>query len=218
MKPKAFIFDLDGTLLNTLPDVTALTNAVLDTRGYPHHTQDAIKSFFGEGVRVFMRRAAPEGVDEAEIDELLCLWRSLYPQYGYSQTKPYPGIVETLDALRAFGVKLGVLSNKFDRAAREVVAAFFPGVFDLVRGEGPDTPRKPDPTGFLAMAESWCLEPAEIGLVGDSGGTDMAVAHAVGALPIGVSWGYNSVENLMAHGARMVFDEPSQLLDLIECI
>ena len=189
----------------------------MDSRGYPHHTPEAILSFFGDGSRVFMRRAIPPEAPDSEIDELVQLWRDLYPQYGYRLTKPYPGIVETLDALRAAGVKLGVLSNKFDAAAHEVIDTFFPGMFDLVRGEGPETPRKPDPTGLLGMTRTWGLAVADVGLVGDSGRTDMAAACAAGAFPIGVSWGYNTVDNLTSHGARIVIDDPMQLLDVIGC-
>ena len=214
MMLKALIFDLDGTLLDTMPDLAALANAVMDARGYPHRTQEEVQSFFGNGMRVFMRRAAPADVPDSEIDGLVQLWHDLYPKFGYRFTKPYPGIVETLDALRDAGVKLGVLSNKHDEAAREVTATFLPDAFDLVCGQSPDRPRKPDPTGFLEMAQAWRLAPAEIGLVGDTGGTDMAVACAAGAFPIGVSWGYNTVESLKSEGARIVIDEPAQLLDV----
>lgn len=214
---KALIFDLDGTLLNTMPDLAALTNAVMDAHGLPRHTTEAIMSFFGDGMRVFMRRAAPADVPDEEIDGLVQQWRDLYPQYGYRFTRPYPGIATALEALRATGVKLGVLSNKFDAAARHVVDTFFPDAFDLVCGEGPETPRKPDPTGFLAMARTWGLEPADIGMVGDSGRTDMDVACAAGAFAIGVSWGYGSAGDLAAHGAHVVIDDPMQLLDVIGC-
>ena len=214
MSLKALIFDLDGTLLDTLPDLVALTNAVMEARGYPQHTTEEVLSYIGSGARVLMRRAIPADVPDNEIDGLMQLWRDLYPEYGYRLTKPYPGIAETLDGLRAAGVLLGVLSNKFDLAAREVIGTFFPGVFDIVRGEGPETPRKPDPTGLRAMAASWGLQLSEIGLVGDSGGTDMAVACAAGAFPIGVSWGYNSLDNLVMHGARIVIDDPADLLGI----
>ena len=216
MALRALVFDLDGTLLDTLPDLVALTNAVMDARGFPRHTADEILSYIGSGARVLMRRAIPSYVPDGDLDDLMQLWRNLYPEYGYRMTKPYPGVADALDELRKAGVLLGVLSNKFDAAARDVIGTFFPDVFDLVWGEGPDTPRKPDPTGLLGMAHVWGLQPDQIGLVGDTGGTDMAVACAAGAFPIGVSWGYNSVESLRAAGARIVIDDPAELIGICQ--
>ena len=214
MALEALIFDLDGTLLDTLPDLVSLVNAIMDECGYPRHTTEEVLSYIGSGERALLRRAAPGKVSEEQLDKMSGMWHSMYPQFGFRQTAPFPGVEQALADLGAAGVRLGVLSNKFDAAAREVIEAFFPSVFDLVWGEGPDTPRKPDPTGLLGMARAWGLPPAHIGLVGDTGGTDMTAACAAGAVPIGVSWGYNSVESLHEAGARVVIDSPSELLAL----
>jgi len=214
MSLKALVFDLDGTLLDTLPDLVALTNAVMDAHGYPRHTAEEILTYIGSGARVLMRRAIPSYVPDDDLDGLMQLWRDLYPEFGFRLTKPYPGIAEALSALHREGVLVGVLSNKFDAAVQDVIEAFFPGAFDIVRGEGPDTPRKPDPAGLLDVAREWGLPPAQIGLVGDTGGTDIAAACAAGAFPIGVSWGDNSAESLWAAGARAVIDDPAELLAL----
>ena len=212
MKFEAFVFDLDGTILNTLPDLVALTNAVLVARGYPQHTTEEVLSYVGGGVKVLLERALPTGTPPEEIADIQVQWMQMYPDYGHKQTKPYPQVAETLTKLRERGCKLGVLSNKFDAAAREVVEAHFPGAFDIVRGEGPDTPRKPDPTGLRAMLAELGVEPSRAAYVGDSGATDMAVAVACGVFPIGVTWGYQSTETLLAHGAQVLIDQPVELL------
>ena len=207
----AFVFDLDGTLLDTLPDLVRLTNMVLDQQGWPQRTRDEILSYVGDGGRVLMRRAAPQSATDDQIADAFALWQSLYPRYGHELTCPYLGMTETLFQLKGKGAKLGVLSNKFDAAAREVVERHFPGVFDAVVGEGPETPRKPNPTGLFRMLADLGVAGEETAYVGDSG-TDMEVAIAVGAFPVGVSWGYRPTEELEAAGARLVIDAPAQLL------
>jgi len=209
---KAFVFDLDGTILDTLPDLVLLTNAVMEARGYPTHTTEEVLSYVGSGVRVLLQRALPAGIDDREIDDIQQQWMDMYPSYGHKMTKPYPQVEEVLKELRRRGCKLGVLSNKFDAAAREVVEHHFPSMFDIVRGEGPDTPRKPNPTGLRKMCADMGVSPADTVFVGDSGSTDMAVAVACGAFPLGVTWGYQSVDVLLEYGARALIDAPIDLL------
>ena len=210
----AFVFDLDGTLLDTLPDLVRLTNMVLDRRGWPQRTRDEILGFVGDGGRMLLRRAAPATATEDQVEIAFADWQDLYPRYGHELTRPYSGMTEALAQLKESGVKLGVLSNKFDAAAREVVAMHFPGMFDIVRGEGPETPRKPDPTGLLRMLADLGVTPGETAYVGDSG-TDMAVAIAAGAFPVGVAWGYRLVSELEAAGARCVIATPAELQPLV---
>lgn len=207
----AYIFDLDGTLLDTLPDLVRLTNMVLEQRGWSLRTRDEILSYVGDGGHMLLRRAAPNGISEEEIDDAFAFWQELYPTRGHEFTKPYEGMRETLDELKAKGAKLGVLSNKFDAAAQEVIADNLPGLFDEVRGESPETPRKPNPLGLQRMIERFGVEPNRVAYVGDSG-TDMRVALAAGAFPIGVSWGYRPVAELKAAGAKAIIDTPSALL------
>lgn len=206
----AYIFDLDGTLLNTLPDLVNITNMVLEEHGMAPRTSDEINSFVGNGARVLLQRAAAEGTSEAEVDEILARWKELYPEFGHKYTQPYEGMPEVLAAMKADGAKLGVLSNKFDAATQGVIALHFPGVFDDVRGESPEVPRKPDPTGLVAMIGRLGVDPDRVAYVGDSG-SDMTVAHAAGCTAIGVTWGYRSVEVLQAAGADMLVDAPAQL-------
>ena len=211
MTYSAYIFDLDGTLLDTLPDLVRLTNMVLERYGWPQRTSDEILGFVGDGGRVLLRRAVPPHATEEEIDSAFELWRELYPVRGHEFTKPYSGIPEVLEELKNRGAKLGVLSNKFDAAAQEVIADNLPNTFDLVRGEAPDVPRKPDPRGLQRMIDQLGVKPAEVAYVGDSG-TDMKVASSVGAFPVGVSWGYRPVTELEDAGAKAVIDTPSALL------
>lgn len=208
---RAFVFDLDGTLLNTLPDLTALTNAVLERNGYRTYSEADIRSFVGDGVKVLLERAVPADTPSEEIDRLMGEWKKSYPEFGYALTKPYPNLPETLDGLSHRGAKLGALSNKFDAAAREVIATFLPGRFAVVHGESADTPRKPDPTGLKKTMAELGVDPSDTAYIGDSGG-DMTTAVRAGAFPIGVSWGYQSVARLEECGARIIVDDPRELL------
>ena len=209
----AYIFDLDGTLLDTLPDLVRLTNMVLDQREWPQRTREEILSYVGDGGRVLLRRAAPAEAADGEVAAAFATWQELYPTYGHALTKPYDGIPEALGQLKRQGAKLGVLSNKFDAAVGEVIARHFPGVFDIARGECAEIPRKPDPRGLQHMLQQLGVQPGQVAYVGDSG-TDMAVAQAAGTFPVGVSWGYRPVDELEAAGARRIVDMPAQLLKL----
>ena len=210
---KAYIFDLDGTLLDTLGHLTNITNMILAELDMPAHTPDEINSYVGSGARVLMQRAAVPETPDAVIDGMLVRWRELYPEFGHKFTKPYEGVPEMLDSLKERGMKLGVLSNKFDAATRAVIDRHFPGVFDLVRGEGPDCPRKPDPTGLRGVVAQLGFAPDECFYVGDSG-SDMTVALAVGCDAVGVTWGYRSADELQAAGAHHLVHAPAQLLEL----
>jgi phosphoglycolate phosphatase len=206
----AYIFDLDGTLLNTLPDLVRLTNMVLEERGWPMRTREEILSYVGNGGRVLIGRAAPDDAAASDIDDAFSRWRALYPTYGHALTKPYDGIPELLTRLRSDGVRLGVLSNKFDEATKQVIGEHFPGVFDIVRGESADTPRKPDPTGLLRMIDELGATVDTAVLVGDST-TDIATANAADVASIGVTWGYQPRESLVAAGAGRIVESPSEI-------
>ncbi len=208
---QAYIFDLDGTLLDTLPDLVRLTNMVLDQRGWPRRTRDEILSYVGDGGRVLLRRAAPADVQDAEVDDAFARWQALYPTYGHALTAPYDGIPETLAQLKGQGAKLGVLSNKFDAAVQEVIAHHFPGIFDIARGECAEIPRKPDPRGLLHMLQQLGVRPEQAAYVGDSG-TDMQVARVTGSFAIGATWGYRCAADLQAAGAQVLIDAPQDLL------
>ena len=210
-----FVFDLDGTLLHTLPDLADSTNAVLRQMGYPQRSEEQILHYIGDGARRLLYQAVPATATREDAERALQLWQQLYPQQGYPKTKPFDGIEETLAELKARGIRLGVLSNKFDKPAKENIARFLPGIFDVVYGERLGIPRKPDPTALCALIEELGSVPERTVYVGDSA-ADMQVAHNAGAFALGVSWGYNQVSALQAAGADMVAQHPAQMIDLIE--
>ncbi len=206
-----FIFDLDGTLLDTVLDLVILTNQALEDCGFPPRTAEEILSFVGNGARALMYQAVPQGASEEQVDEAMQRFKDLYPEYGAVLTIPYAGIPQLLQALKEQGKRLGVLSNKFDAGTQELIAHFFPGVFDVVHGECDAIPRKPDPTGLMITMRE--LDAENCAYVGDSGG-DMRVARAAGAFPVGVTWGYRPAEELEEAGAEFLATTPLDILEL----
>lgn len=209
-----FVFDLDGTLLNTLADLTDSTNDVLRQCGYPEHTQEAIRSFVGHGAKRLMFQAVPKSATAEEAEAALGAWKRHYPAQGYPKTKPYDGIVEALRALKGRGAALGVLSNKFDGAAKSNIERFLPGYFDVVYGERAGVPRKPDPRALLMLVDELKSAPEHTVYVGDSP-VDMEVANNAGTFALGVAWGFNDVEALRHAGADAIASNPADLLHLM---
>lgn len=207
----ACVFDLDGTLLNTLPDLVKLTNISLEHFGLPTHSAEAIVSFVGNGAATLISQAVPSGYPSEKTAEVLQFWKDSYPEYGHAMTTPFPGIPEVLQQMRNAGVKLAVLSNKFDKATREVIEAHFPGVFHEVHGESAEYPRKPDPTGLLKTLSNLGVRPERAVYVGDSL-MDMQVAVRAGVRSVGVLWGYQSEAQLVSGGAEYLLSHSSQLL------
>ena len=176
----------------------------------PTHTREEVNSYVGNGARMLMKRAALAETPDELVDSMLARWKALYPELGHKYTKPYPGMEHALAELKSQGAKLAVLSNKFHEATVSVIGQHFPGVFDIVRGESPDTPRKPDPTGLKRMMADLGVRPERTAYVGDSG-SDMTVALNAGAAPIGVTWGYRSAAELEQAGAFRLLNRPLEL-------
>lgn len=206
-----FIFDLDGTLLDTMPDLVVVTNKTLEHFGHPTHTDEEILGFVGDGAQRLIYRAMPEGTSEEECAEALGYWKSLYPEIGLDLTKPYAHMPETLQELKARGCKLVVLSNKYEGGVKDVIPKYLPGLFDVLHGECEGIPRKPDPTGLLRCIDEVMSTPERTVYIGDSAG-DMRVAHNAGTFALGVSWGYNPASSLEAAGADAIIDDPAELL------
>ena len=213
MTIKAFIFDLDGTILHTLPDLAIAANEALRQMGLPARTYEEIQSFMGDGGARMIGRAVPPSTPDDLRWQVFDRWRAIYIASDYANTAPFPGVVEALRELRERGVKTGVLSNKFDEGTRILTQRFFPGLFDAVRGDKPPAPRKPDPTTLLEMLGQLGVRPEEAAYVGDCN-VDVQVARNAGVLAIGVSWGYDAVSPLPIDQLDAYIHDPSELLEL----
>ncbi|MCD8357252.1 MAG: HAD-IIIA family hydrolase [Clostridia bacterium] len=211
----AVIFDLDGTLLNTLGDLRGAVNYALSLRRLPPRSTDEVRRFVGNGVRNLMRRALPAGTEDTEIDAALADFKQYYAEHIRDSTVPYDGIPELLVILRKRGIKIGVLSNKIDSATQELIHHFFRGKVDVVFGEHEDVPRKPDPTSCKIVMEKLGRKPEEVLYVGDSG-TDMKTAKNAGLTAVGVTWGFRDQDDLIHNGADYLVDVPIQILAMLD--
>ena len=213
---RAVIFDLDGTLINSLDDLADCANAALGERGFPPHPADAYRFFVGEGMENLVRRAAPAGTDETVIRRLVECMRERYGRDWARKTRPYDGIVPMLERLAALPLPMAVLSNKPREFTDLTVRHFFPDIpFVQVLGSPPGGRAKPDPSLALSIADGLGLAPEQTLFVGDSR-TDMDTATAAGMFPAGVLWGFRSAEELLAHGAKVLLKEPEGVNELVE--
>ncbi len=208
---RAVIFDLDGTLADSLGDIGGAMNEALVAGGLPAHPLLAYHLFIGEGVDVLARRAAPM-LEELHLKKLVDEYRERYAARIDAATRPYEGVSDMLDGLVAANVPLAVLSNKRDDFTVELVRRRFSRwPFRAVRGERVDVPRKPDPTAALEIASTLGVAPADCAFVGDTA-IDMKTARAAGMLPVGVLWGFRGREELLEAGAKRLIAHPRELL------
>jgi phosphoglycolate phosphatase len=212
----AVLFDLDGTLLNTLADLADSGNWALGQLGFAEHPTAAYKYFVGDGMENLVRRAIPAGrSDAATVARGAALVREAYSRRWAEKTRPYAGIPELLDALVAREMPMAVLSNKPDDFTHLCVEKLLPRwAFATIVGARASLARKPDPAGALMIAERLGLAPAEILYLGDTN-TDMQTAVAAGMFPVGALWGFRAAEELTASGARRLIERPAQLLELV---
>lgn len=208
---EGFIFDLDGTLLHTLPDLVVVTNQALAKEGFPPHSDDQILKFVGDGVMSLVLQAVPEYATEEQAQRVYQNFRAMYAKYGLSLTKQFEGMPEALYELKARGKKLGIMSNKFEGGVKDVERTFFPGVMDVTHGESDTIPRKPKPDGLLLCAKEMGLAPERCVYFGDSA-SDMRAAHNAGMYAVGVSWGYQPLEKLMTGKPCEIISEPREFL------
>lgn len=216
-RTRAVIFDLDGTLLDSLADIADAMNRVLAAFGLPEHPRDAYRYFVGEGLATLVARALPPQEREQPVirEQVLAAMRREYGRSWREQTRPYPHIPELLSSLQEQEIELAVLSNKPEEFTRQAVAELLaPHRFAVVRGARPDTPRKPDPAGALALVAQLALPLADLLYVGDSG-IDMETAKRAGIFAVGVLWGFRPAGELRAHGADALISHPLELLALL---
>jgi phosphoglycolate phosphatase len=214
---KAVLFDLDGTLLDTLADIAHASNAALATLGFPRHTVEAYRYFVGEGIEVLAKRVLPDS-HKSDADVAACL-AAINREFGAGllvETRPYDGIPELLSCLARKNVKLAVVSNKpHEFVLRSVAAHFESGLFSAVLGQRKNVPIKPDPTSALEAARFLSVaDPGQCLYVGDSG-VDMRTAVNAGMYPVGVLWGFRDADELTASGAKTLIKKPSELLTLL---
>jgi phosphoglycolate phosphatase len=213
---KAFIFDLDGTLIDSLDDLAEAVNRMLEQNGYPRAPLSVFPQYIGDGVRALVTRALPQDVLEKEdIDARVAEYQKHYQDTWHDQTRPYTGMLETLGDLSARGQKLAVLSNKPDHFTKLCCAHFFPHVrFGPVLGAREGVPRKPDPAAALEICRELGVKPDDCVFVGDSG-IDMQTAVNAGMLPVGVRWGFRGEAELIEHGAKELVSHPDDLVCLV---
>mgnify|MGYP005798941839 FL=1 len=211
---KAVIFDLDGTLADTIASITYCGNLALSRFGLPSFGEEDYKHFVGDGAAMLIRRALLAAGDERleHFDEVYETYLEIFAKDCMYQVKPYEGICALLEELKRLSVRIAVLSNKPDRDSLRVVEALFgKGYFDFVQGQREDIPRKPDPAGVYRIMEAFVLPAGDFLYVGDSG-VDMKTGRAAGIFTVGVLWGFRDRKELVENGADAVISKPLGLL------
>ncbi len=213
MRYQTYVFDLDGTLLDTLGDLAASTNYALRTHGMPEHSLDDVRRFVGNGVRVLMERAVPQGAENPQFEAAFQTFRTHYMQHSLDTTKPYDGILETLEALKAEGCRLAVVSNKMMAATQELCRHFFRDMIEVAIGEheAQGIRKKPAPDTVNEAFRQLGVGKERAVYVGDSD-VDILTARNSGLPCISVLWGFRDRDFLIQHGAETFISAPSELL------
>lgn len=213
MRYQTYVFDLDGTLLDTLGDLAASTNYALRTHGMPEHSLDDVRRFVGNGVRVLMERAVPQGAENPQFEAAFQTFRTHYMQHSLDTTKPYDGILETLEALKAEGCRLAVVSNKMMAATQELCRHFFRDTIEVAIGEheAQGIRKKPAPDTVNEAFRQLGVGKEMAVYVGDSD-VDILTARNSGLPCISVLWGFRDRDFLIQHGAETFISAPSELL------
>ena len=208
---KAVIFDLDGTLLNTLGDLTAAVNHGLSACGLPPHTEAEVRTYVGDGVKELIARACPADADETTRAAVLSAYLPYYAAHNMDLTAPYAGVLDLLADLRRQGVKIAVVSNKHDAGVKALCAHYFAGLLDLAVGGGDARPLKPAPDSLLYAIDRLAVDPAAVWYVGDSV-QDVMTARNAGVKCAAVTWGFQDASRLAAEHPTCLVDTADQLL------
>lgn len=212
MKYNTYIFDLDGTLLDTLQDLANAVNHAMREMKYPERTVDEVRRFIGNGIRMLIKRAAPQGISVEDYEKTLAVFTAYYLDHISDFTKPYDGIAEVIKTLKSKGCKVAVVSNKADEAAKKVVKDYFGDIFDMVVGKMDRFPSKPEPDSVLYVIETLGADKDKCIYSGDSE-VDVQTAHNAGLPCVGVTWGNRDVSELIAAGAEYIVEKPNEILE-----
>ena len=215
MKYMIAIFDLDGTILNTLEDLADSTNYALKTCGYPERTMDEVRQFVGNGIRKLMERAVPEGTPVEEIDRVHETFTAHYKVHCADKARPYDGIMELLQNLKKDGCKLAVVSNKADYGVQELCKQYFDGVFDFAVGEREGIRKKPAPDSVNEVLKTLGCSRDRAVYIGDSD-VDIQTAANAQMDHIIVEWGFRDVQFLISQGAKVLVEKPEEILEIVE--
>lgn len=212
MATKAVIFDLDGTLLNTLDDLYTSVNHALEHFKYPLRTKEEVKNFIGNGIRDLMTRSCPEKVENFE--EVLAFFKEHYSIHSQDNTRPYDEITELLNILKDKGIKIAIVSNKFDGAVQELKDKYFNGLIDIAVGESPAVRKKPAPDSVLKVMEILNVNNDQVVFVGDAD-TDIETSKNADIKCVSVLWGFRSKEFLLDKGGSIFVNKPLEILEYI---
>lgn len=211
MNYKLAIFDLDGTILNTLEDLADSTNYALSVNGMPERTIDEVRRFVGNGIHKLIERAVPQGSTEEQVEQVFVTFKEYYKDHCAVKTRPYDGIMELLKTLKENGTLTAVVSNKGDFAVQILCKDYFPGLFDFAVGERAGIRRKPAPDSVLAVLEQFQIPKEEAVYIGDSE-VDIQTAKNAGMKEIAVTWGFRPEKFLKENGADCIVHTPEKLL------
>ncbi|HAG69930.1 MAG TPA: HAD family hydrolase [Lachnospiraceae bacterium] len=214
MKYKLAIFDMDGTILDTLKDMTDAVNHTMKEFGYPGHSLDEVRQMVGNGIRRLIERAVPEGTDREETERVYASYVPYYEAHCAVATRPYEGIVSAIRELKSMGMLTAVVSNKKDPAVRTLVSRYFDGCFDAAVGEREGIRTKPAPDSVNELLKSLSIKREESVYIGDSD-VDVETAANSGMDMIAVTWGFRDRDFLREHGAVCFADKPSELVKIL---